>query len=73
MSGAVMGRNEIATWLGLLALLFTMTGAQAQQALVPDRRISLMPDTDLPSGDLGPIFDTTFDACLQGCVTDDDC
>lgn len=71
-----MTRQKFTKQVGLLASLLALATAlpsAAEQALVPDRRVSLMPDTDLPGGDLGPIFETAFDACVQACVTDDRC
>lgn len=55
--------------LGLIAA----PPAQAQQAPIPPKRIQLMADTDLPGGDLGKIFDTTLQACIQACLGDDQC
>lgn len=71
-----MKSRTIASKLGLLTLILTLAGpllAQADRALIPDRRISLMPDTDLPGGDMQPIFETGFDACVQACVSNDTC
>ncbi|MFI0397190.1 alpha-2-macroglobulin family protein [Paracoccus sp. p1-h21] len=59
----------------VLAVAVALNGgaAAAETALVPDRRISVMPDTDLPGGDLTPAFNTSFDACQQLCANDPDC
>ncbi|WP_017998686.1 alpha-2-macroglobulin family protein [Paracoccus sp. N5] len=56
-----------------LAALLLVGNAQAEEAPVPERRLSLQADTDLPGGDLGPIFDTTLQACVQACVANDAC
>lgn len=53
---------------GLLA-----TPLQAQDALIPEKRLTLMAGTDLPGGDLQNIFDTTLQACIQACLGDDQC
>lgn len=71
-----MTRRTFTKQVGLLATVLALMAplpAGADPALVPDRRVSLMPDTDLPGGDLGPVFDTAFEACVQACVTNDRC
>ncbi|MDS9466977.1 alpha-2-macroglobulin family protein [Paracoccus sp. MBLB3053] len=55
--------------LGLLAAL----PAQGQDAPIPPSRLELEPDTDRPGGDLGRIFDTTLQACIQACLADPQC
>ncbi len=47
--------------------------AEGPASPIPERRIDLMPDTDLPGGDLGPVFDTTLQACIQTCLGQDEC
>lgn len=56
-----------------LAGLLLTQGATAQEAPLPERRLSLQADTDLPGGDLGPIFDTTLQACVQACISNAAC
>ena len=65
---------------GLRSALFAVligfsTGAMAQglEGPVPDTRITLTRDVDLPGGDLRSIFDTTLEACQAACLTDSAC
>lgn len=63
---------------GLGALLALTLGlglaptAWAESPL-PERRVVLQADMDLPGGDLAPIFQTTADACVQLCLANPDC
>ena len=43
------------------------------QDLIPDRRVILSQDTDLPGGDITSIFDTTLEACERACLTNQSC
>lgn len=45
----------------------------AQDGPLPAKRIQLQADTDMPGGDLGQIFDTTLQACIQACLGDAQC
>ncbi len=47
--------------------------ASAQDAPLPERRLTLRADTDMPGGDLAQIFDTTLQACIQACLGNDQC
>jgi len=73
---------------GLMAALLVLpTGAVAQaagaggaaagpsvrSAPVPDRRITIMRDTDFPGRDLGPIFGTDLARCTMRCLDDASC
>lgn len=40
---------------------------------LPERRLHLLADSDMPGGDIGKIFDTTLQACIQSCLADDAC
>ena len=51
----------------LSGLLITGT-AMAEDGPIPERRVSLRADIDMPGGDLAQIFDTTLQACMQACL-----
>lgn len=53
--------------------LLTALPVHAQDGPIPAKRIQLQADTDMPGGDLGRIFDTTLQACIQACIGDDQC
>ena len=40
---------------------------------VPEKRIALIRDFDLPGGDIQSIFDTTLEACQTACLNDQQC
>jgi len=48
-------------------------GALSAQSLVPDRRLALIRDMDIPGGDIRTIFDTTLNACEQACLSNPAC
>ncbi len=59
--------------LGALLWLATMgVTASAQQAL-PEHRYIYSADTDFYGADLGPLFDTTRDACMRACSARNAC
>ena len=58
---------------GLAIGLLAASPLLAQEAPLPDRRLELLPDTDLPGGDIGKIFDTTLQSCVQACLGDENC
>ncbi|MES2142810.1 MAG: MG2 domain-containing protein, partial [Pseudomonadota bacterium] len=43
------------------------------QDMIPERRVILSRDTDLPGGDISSIFDTTLEACERACLTNQSC
>ena len=47
--------------------------AIADDGPLPERRLSLMANTDMPGGDLAQIFDTTLQACIQACTGNAEC
>ncbi len=73
----LLTRMALAGWVGLAplaAMAQSGTGAQPNPPpLLPDRRVELLADQDLPGGDLGPIFDTTLQACIQACISNNKC
>jgi hypothetical protein len=56
--------------VGLVLGALTLTAAPAQaQELIPEARIVLTPDQDLPGGDIASFFDTTIEACERAAIT----
>nr|WP_142663403.1 alpha-2-macroglobulin family protein [Paracoccus laeviglucosivorans] len=51
----------------------TALPGHAQEGPIPAKRIQLQADTDMPGGDIGKIFDTTLQACIQACLGDEQC
>ena len=47
--------------------------AQAEQTIVPDRRIAIYQNMDFPGSDLGTVFETNFESCMKICLTDSLC
>ncbi|RCW82913.1 alpha-2-macroglobulin family protein [Paracoccus lutimaris] len=47
--------------------------AIADDSPLPERRLSLMANTDMPGGDLAQLFDTTLQACVQACAGNAEC
>ncbi|WP_435140365.1 alpha-2-macroglobulin family protein [Pseudopelagicola sp. nBUS_19] len=56
-----------------LTSLFFVQSTDAQQSYVPDRRIVISRDVDFYGADLQNLFDTTYEACVQACLTDNAC
>ncbi|NEY89660.1 alpha-2-macroglobulin family protein [Tabrizicola oligotrophica] len=55
------------------ALCLAAAGGLSAQPLIPERRLVLTENTDLPGGDLQSIFDTTIEACERACLTNPAC
>ncbi|NJM82951.1 MAG: alpha-2-macroglobulin family protein [Tabrizicola sp.] len=55
-----------------VALLAWPTFAAAQD-LIPERRVVVTLDSDLPGGDIASAFDTTLEACERACLTNSQC
>ncbi len=64
--------RSLATILVSLAVLFAPEAAPAQD-LIPERRVVVTQDQDLPGGDIASVFDTTIDACERACLTNARC
>ncbi|MGL6209679.1 MAG: alpha-2-macroglobulin family protein, partial [Paracoccaceae bacterium] len=58
--------------LAALAAL-TFAGGATAQTLVPEKRLVISQDADLPGGDIASFFDTTLEACERACLTDAKC
>ncbi|MBN2630288.1 MAG: alpha-2-macroglobulin family protein [Rhodobacteraceae bacterium] len=56
----------------ILILAAVPVGAQ-DQPLVPQKRVIMMQDQDLPGGDIAQVFDTTLEACERACLTNARC
>lgn len=55
------------------AVVLALAAPVAAQDLIPDRRLVLTENTDLPGGDLQSIFDTTLEACERACLSSSAC
>ncbi len=47
--------------------------AAQDQPLVPQKRVIVTQDQDLPGGDIAQVFDTTLEACERACLTNARC
>ncbi|MBY6167068.1 alpha-2-macroglobulin family protein [Pseudooceanicola nitratireducens] len=72
-----MFRRHAAPTLSILGLVLGLslgvTGAQAQQDPLPERRMVVTLDQDFVGTDLSQMFDTTFTACRAACESDSAC
>ncbi len=60
--------------VALVALVLGgIPGAAPAQTLVPEKRLVLSEDADLPGGDIASFFDTTLEACERACLTNAQC
>ena len=59
--------------LSLAIALFSFATAAFADSPVPEKRLSLVRDVDLPGGDIQSIFDTTLRACETACLSLDNC
>lgn len=63
-----------ARFFGAIATVCLLAvGPALADDLIPDRRLVLSENTDLPGGDLASIFDTTLEACERACLTNKSC
>lgn len=72
-AGKIAGLVIAALTLGVPVASWSQDAAEAQMTLLPDRRIEPANGFDLPGGDLGPVFDTTLQACVQSCLNLESC
>ncbi|MEM1301479.1 MAG: MG2 domain-containing protein, partial [Pseudomonadota bacterium] len=60
--------------LGLLVLLAGHVAAPVvAQNAIPEARYAITRNVDLPGGDIRSLFDTTLEACVTACITDQSC
>ncbi len=59
--------------VALAAVFLAFPGNLAAQDLIPERRVVVSENTDLPGGDISSIFDTTHDACERACLSNARC
>ncbi|MFZ1470343.1 MAG: alpha-2-macroglobulin family protein [Paracoccaceae bacterium] len=55
------------------ALVLATSGIATAEDLIPQRRVIVTENADLPGGDIASIFDTTADACERACLTNTKC
>ena len=63
----------LATVAALALMLAGATPAMAQDSLIPPRFATMQQNTDLPGGDLTPVFNTTLEQCHATCLRLEDC
>ncbi len=49
------------------------TGSASADSLIPERRLTLLENTDMPGGDVGSMFDTDIESCERACLANDNC
>ncbi len=59
--------------IALTALSLASQAPAQDGPLIPERRLVISQDVDLPGGDLASIFDTTLDACERACLSNTAC
>ena len=57
----------------IAAMILSGSGLAQAQELVPERRVVVTQDQDLPGGDVASVFDTTIEACERACLTNARC
>ena len=55
------------------AVLLGLPGMALAQDLIPEKRVVVTQDQDLPGGDVASVFDTTIEACERACLTNERC
>lgn len=56
-----------------LGAVLAGSGHALAQDLIPERRVVVTQDQDLPGGDVASVFDTTIEACERACLTNARC
>ncbi|MDF3606808.1 alpha-2-macroglobulin family protein [Paracoccus sp. DMF-8] len=70
----ILAASLIGLGLGLPQTVMAQQDPQQNpMTLLPERRLDLTAGYDMPGGDLGPIFDTTLQACVNACLNLDSC
>jgi uncharacterized protein YfaS (alpha-2-macroglobulin family) len=57
----------------ITAAFLGISGWVSAQELIPERRVVVTQDQDLPGGDIASVFDTTIEACERACLTNARC
>jgi alpha-2-macroglobulin len=57
----------------LIAVLLCAPTIGLAQDFIPQNRLAISQDVDLSGGDIASIFDTSFEACQQACLTNSEC
>ncbi len=57
----------------ILGISGGLSGQALAQDLIPERRVAVTQDQDLPGGDIASVFDTTIEACERACLTNARC
>ncbi len=57
----------------ITAAFVGISGWVSAQELIPERRVVVTQDQDLPGGDIASVFDTTIEACERACLTNARC
>ncbi|MFV0491240.1 MAG: alpha-2-macroglobulin family protein [Pseudorhodobacter sp.] len=59
--------------IAIVSLFFPQIAAAQQSPLIPERRMIITENADLPGNDIAQIFDVTVDACIEACLKNDAC
>ncbi|WP_348524761.1 alpha-2-macroglobulin family protein [Paracoccus marinaquae] len=63
-----------AGWMiALVSPLLPQFVAAQQGPLIPERRVIITENADLPGNDISQIFDVSIDACIEACLANDAC
>ncbi|MBA3909625.1 MAG: PAN domain-containing protein [Rhodobacter sp.] len=65
--------QETALAAAFAGIFGSISGLAAAQDLIPERRVAVTQDQDLPGGDIASVLDTTIEACERACLTNARC